>query len=243
MYMKQQCRAKSDTPLCSDADWVSKCPSGCRLQGLILQMENKVHKKLQEVCKTAKMYEDAAEKSMIAMTHNYNSNRRDIVNRYISELKFVEHAEGLARNLTSLQKRSTGLSQQIEELSSKIQKQIEELYRTEVDIDMKLRACHGSCQSVLPFGVDHSSYKGLQTGMEDIDETFNRRTKAAAPPTGIPHIKIQPIDVVPGPSEGYKTIPTVQRELLTQFEDIEQNQLTMEELLEGSEDLSDVELE
>lgn len=239
MYRKQQCQAKLGTPLCLDDDWFSKCPSGCRLQGLISQMENKVERKLREVCKTAQMYEDATENSMTTMTHIYNFNRRVIVNRYMSKLKFVEQAEELARNFTSLQKRSTSVSQQLKKLISKLQKQIEELYRTEVDIDMKLRACRGSCQSVLPFGIDHPDYHILRTHMEDMDKTLNRRPKGPLPPTGIPHIKLQPIDIVPEPAEGYTTIPTVQKELLTQFEDIEQNQIILEELLEGSEDVND----
>lgn len=49
----------------------SKCPSGCRLQGLISQMENKVERKLRKVCKTAEMYEDATEKSMTTMTDSH----------------------------------------------------------------------------------------------------------------------------------------------------------------------------
>ncbi|XP_034533028.1 fibrinogen alpha chain [Notolabrus celidotus] len=101
-YRRSQCRAKSDVPMCSDDDWVSKCPSGCRLQGLISQMESEMEMKLRKVCKMGKMYEDAAESSMKAMTHIYNHNRRAIVNRYMLDLKFVDRAEGLGRNLSSL---------------------------------------------------------------------------------------------------------------------------------------------
>lgn len=49
---------------------------------MISQMESEVERKLKKVCKKAKMCEDAAEKSMMAMTHVYNDNRRVIVNRY-----------------------------------------------------------------------------------------------------------------------------------------------------------------
>ena len=49
-----------------------------------------------------------------------------------SELKFVEQAERLARNLTSLQKRSFRLSRELDELRHNAQKQLEDLYRTEV---------------------------------------------------------------------------------------------------------------
>lgn len=67
--------------------------------------------------------------------------------------------------------------------------------------------------------------------------TLNQRRKAAAPPDDIPHVTLQTVDVGPAPSAEYKTIPTVQRELLTQFEDIGQNQLVLEDLLEDSVDV------
>ncbi|XP_067435728.1 fibrinogen alpha chain [Thunnus thynnus] len=241
-YRRLACRAKSGSPLCSDDDWDFKCPSGCRLQGLILQNENEVEKKLRKVCKTAKMYEDAAEKSMMTMTNIYNYNRRVLVNRHTSDLKFVDHAEGLARNLTSLRKRSASLSLQLKELHGDVQEQIKELYRSEVDIDMKLRACRGSCQSALPFSVDHPSYQTLQTHLDQMDKTMNQKMKSATPPEVIPHIKLQPVDVGMAPSPEYKTIPTVKRELLTEFEDLGQNQVVLEELLEESSDFEYLDL-
>ncbi|XP_056225452.1 fibrinogen alpha chain [Seriola aureovittata] len=200
-------------------------------------MESEVEGKLWKVCKTAKIYEDAADKSMTVMTHIYNSNRRVIVNRYMSELKFVERAEGLAGNLTSLRKRSSSLSQRLKELHGNIQEQIDDLYRAEVDIDMKLRACHGSCRSALPFTVNHPSYEMLQIDMDKINNNLNQRSKGTTHPKDIPRVTLQPVDVGPAPSAEYKTIPTVQRELLTQFEDIGQNQLVLEELLEDSADV------
>ncbi|XP_054912194.1 uncharacterized protein LOC129376627 isoform X2 [Poeciliopsis prolifica] len=90
---------------------VSKCPSGCRLQGLMSQMESDVEKKLHMFCQKSSLYEIALEKSMTEMTHIYNSNRRVMVNRYISELKFVESADKLAKNLGELRQRSRFLAQ------------------------------------------------------------------------------------------------------------------------------------
>ncbi|XP_053199733.1 fibrinogen alpha chain [Scomber japonicus] len=204
-------------------------------------MESELEKKMRKVCKDSKTYEDASEKSMTTMTHIYNSNRKVLVNEYMSELKFVDYAEGLARNLTVLRKRSAKLSQQLKELSGNAQEQIEELYRTEVDIDMKLRACHGSCRSAVPFSVDHSSYQTLQTHMDQVDKTMNQRRKSAKPPVEIPHVKLQPVDIDVAPSAKYKSIPMVRKELLTQFEDIGQNHVVLENLLQEALDLSELE--
>ncbi|XP_034424853.1 fibrinogen alpha chain isoform X2 [Hippoglossus hippoglossus] len=197
-------------------------------------MESDVDRKLWKVCKTGKLYEDAAETSMTAMTQIYNSNRRVIVNRYISELKFVESAEELSRTLTSLRKRSTSLSHQLKELHGDVWKQIEDLYRTEVDIDMTLRACHGSCRSALPFTVDHPSYQTLETDMDQMNKAINQRNKATTPPEDTAHVLMKTV-MRPAPSAEYRSIPAVQRELLTQFEDIGQNELGLEELLDSAD--------
>ncbi|KAK5848095.1 hypothetical protein PBY51_005743 [Eleginops maclovinus] len=225
----RHCRRETHLALCADDDWVSKCPSGCRLQGLISQMESKVERKLSKVCKTAKMHEEATEKSMAAMTRLYNYNRRVLVSSYVSELKLVEQSEGLARNLTSLSKRSSRLSLQLKGLNRDVQKQLVALYRTEVEVDMQLRACSGSCKSVVPFSLEHHSYITLQTDLKHTDKTPNLRRKVASLPKDIPHMKLQPVDEGPVSPE-YKTIPTVQRDLLTQFEDIPQNRVLMEEV-------------
>ncbi|KAK2863378.1 hypothetical protein Q5P01_002911 [Channa striata] len=215
--------------LCSDDDWVSKCPSGCRLQGLISQMESKVERKLWKVCKTAKMYEDAADISMMA-TKTFTTITGELycILPPGSVMKFVDHAEALSRNLTSVRKRSSRLALKLKELRSKVQKQFEDLYRTEVDIDMKLRACRGACKSVLPFKVSHSSYQILQSEIEQMDKTLNQRSNVAVPPQKLPHIKVQSMDGGAAPSIEQKTAPTFQ--LLAQFEDIGQNQLVLEEV-------------
>lgn len=54
--------------------------------------------------------------------------------------------------------------------------------------------------------------------------------KASTPPEDIPRVKLQPVDVGPAPAAEYKTIPTVQRELLTELEDVGQNRVVLEEL-------------
>lgn len=73
--------------------------------------------------------------------------------------------------------------------------------------------------------------------MEQLDGTLMQRNHAAAPHKDVPRVKLQPVDIGPAPSAEYKTIPTVRKELLTQFEDIEQNQILLDRLLD-SEDVN-----
>lgn len=60
----------------------SRCPSGCRLQGHMWQVKSEADRKLRAVCKTAKMVETSAEKSLMALAHVYSSNRRAIVSSH-----------------------------------------------------------------------------------------------------------------------------------------------------------------
>ncbi|KAM9717634.1 uncharacterized protein ACNS7B_021255 [Menidia menidia] len=229
VYGRRRCSRRSRPPLCSDEDWVSRCPSGCRLQALMSRLESDLDRKLRRVCKKAKMLGDASEKQMSAVTRVYNSNRKSIVGRFVSELKFVDRAEGLAGNLTALRGRSAVLSEKLKQLNLRVKLQVDELYRIEVDVDMKLRTCRGSCRSVLPFGPDHQGYRSLSSSLE-----VQQKAGTPLPPGEITRIRLKPVEGIQAPSAEYKAIPVVRRELLTQFEDIGQIQLVIEESPDGN---------
>lgn len=95
-----------------------------------------------------------------------------------------------------------------------------------MDIDIKLRTCAGSCRYTSPFGVDHRSY---QTAMDELNRAVDQRRRAAAPPRRIPRIRLLPAEVGSAPPPDYRTIPAVQRVLLTQFEDFGKNRVVLEE--------------
>ncbi|XP_024866557.1 fibrinogen alpha chain [Kryptolebias marmoratus] len=165
---------------------------------------------------------------MSVMADVYSSRRRVIVSRYVSELKFVERADVLTRNLTFLRKQSAALAQKLNDLSGHVEEQVEELYRTEVDLDMKLRTCRGTCRVALPFSADHHGFESLQTDLKVTAQRVRQKHEAAAPPMKTPQIKLQPSDVGPVPSVEYRTIPAVRTELLNLFEDVGVNQLVLE---------------
>lgn len=84
--MTPPCGSPQAAALCSDDDWVRsqqepflgqhlssqcppfskgwKCPSGCRVQGLILQRDRETNRSLREVCQKVERYEDVLHKSM-----------------------------------------------------------------------------------------------------------------------------------------------------------------------------------
>lgn len=100
----------------------------------------------------------------------------------------------------------------------------------QVDISIKLQACTGSCQAASPLSVNHGSY---QDSMDRLDKAFTNRLAAKAPCQRVPRLKLLTADLNLVPSAEYKTIPIVRRELLTEFEDIEQNQIIPQDFAES----------
>lgn len=59
----------------------SKCPSGCRVQGLILQRDREMNRNLREVCQKAERYEKMVQKSTRWLTDVCTEHLQVMMNR------------------------------------------------------------------------------------------------------------------------------------------------------------------
>ncbi|KAI4891320.1 hypothetical protein NFI96_033522, partial [Prochilodus magdalenae] len=205
----------------------NKCPSGCRLQGLIDKEEEGIYERLSNICDKAERLKGTTSSTMLTSAQFYEAKRKRIVKTYMEELRYAEAAERLHRNLTLLRMKSSQLSSEVHRYHSQILEQITELRRLEVDIDIKLRACKGSCKQTFDHTIDHEAFKA----MEDNMGRFGLLPMNQNPLTMDKKVKLQSV-VRPPVSLSYRKIPLVQAKLLTKFEDIEQNQVVIEELLQ-----------
>lgn len=96
-----------------------------------------------------------------------------------------------------------------------------------VDIDIKIRACKGSCKQTFDHAVDNEAFNAMENKMEQFSLISKRRKSISKNKK----LKLQSIDQ-PTVSRSYQNIPIVHTELLTKFEDIEQHQVILDELLE-----------
>lgn len=96
-----------------------------------------------------------------------------------------------------------------------------------VDIDIKIRVCKGSCKQTFDHAIDNEAYEAMENKMKQFSIISKRRKSFSRHQK----LKLQPIDR-PRVSQTYRKIPIVRTELLTKFEDIEQNQMVLDELLE-----------
>ncbi|KAJ8382699.1 hypothetical protein SKAU_G00034770 [Synaphobranchus kaupii] len=221
------CPADTQPPLCTDDDWDLKCPSGCRVQGHIDTTEERLLDRFGQICDRVKEDRHKAEKTMMWTKQIYGANRKIIVKNYVAEAKYLELMDKLQKNLTSVKRHATELSTKLKAQYVRIQKQIAAIYRTEVDIDMKVRACQGSCKNAEVYNIDKESYRSLEKELHKFHQTSEQ---VKQPARDIGKLKMKPVSDDPPILRSFKKLPFSEQELLTHFEDIEQYELEVENM-------------
>lgn len=161
----------------------------------------------------------------------YHQSRDAIIKGSALQIKFAEDAEALTKKLTLLRKRRGSLEKLVTELKEKVQQQLNELLRSEVEVGMTLRSCLGSCVSARQFPVVLEDIALLQSQTEQT----NSPSHHAMTPPNILEIHTAPIDLGPEPNPVYKTIKMVLSEGLDLFEHLQQPQLLLHERLDSSD--------
>ncbi|XP_015200189.1 fibrinogen alpha chain isoform X2 [Lepisosteus oculatus] len=219
-----RCFPHKDYPLCVDDDWGTKCPSGCRIQGLIHTTETKFFDKFNQICQKIKMNEIKTEASKVITKQTYTTLRKSIVTNYVSSTKYMELTEELQRKLAAMQQRTIALFKKIKAQYDKIEQQMAALYQTEVDIDMKIRSCKGSCEKAFSYSIDQESYDTVKKQLYELDKIFKKEGKPGNGKT----VKMRTITQEAPKYRSYKSIAIVRHEHMTLFEDIELQQLVLE---------------
>ncbi|KAI1883683.1 hypothetical protein AGOR_G00234080 [Albula goreensis] len=155
-----------------------KCPSGCRLQGDIDATEQSILKRFGQICDRAKDAEHQAKNTMLMTKLLYFGNRKIIVKNYVAEGKHLVLMDELQKNLTSVRKRAIELSTKLKAQYNRLQQQIATMYQIEVDIDIKIRACQGSCKIAEVYSIDKESYRSLEKAMHRFQEIFEKKARA-----------------------------------------------------------------
>ncbi|XP_061109054.1 fibrinogen alpha chain [Conger conger] len=221
------CPADSQPPLCTDEDWDIKCPSGCRLQGHIDTTEQSLLDHFGQICGRAKEDRHKAEKTMLWTTQIYGANRKTIVENYVAEAKYLEILDKLQKNLTSLRSHATELSMKMKSQYERIKQQIAAIYRTEVDIDIRIRACQGSCKNAEVYNIDKESYRLLGKELQEFHQISEQGEQLAGDTR---RLKKKPLNDNAPILLSFKRLPFAEQEFLTHYEDIEQYELEVENM-------------
>ncbi|NWV29365.1 FIBA protein, partial [Origma solitaria] len=156
------CQSEKSWPFCADDDWGTKCPSGCRMQGLIDEKDQEYSRRIDKIKKVLSDNESNYKKANQIIEETVNVLKPSLDNAQQLDETYGRLSGELRRRIVTLKQRVVTQVNRIKALQSSIQEQVVEMKRLEVDIDIKIRACKGTCARSFDYKVDKESYDNIQ---------------------------------------------------------------------------------
>ncbi|XP_038611020.1 fibrinogen alpha chain-like [Tachyglossus aculeatus] len=185
-----------DWPFCSDDDWPDKCPSGCRMKGLIDETDQDFTNRISKLRNLLFEYQRSNKDSSSVTREMLELIRGDLVSGNENDNLFGQVSEDLRSRIETLKRKVSDQAQRIINLQSSVRDQLVEMKRLEVDIDIKVRSCKGSCNRAYQYEVDLEFYKQHQKMLEELSKINLLPTRDRQ---NLPILKMRPTkDFLPG---------------------------------------------
>ncbi|NP_001080329.1 fibrinogen alpha chain precursor [Xenopus laevis] len=159
---ESDCKQEKNWPICSDEDWGPKCPSGCRIQGLTDKTDKDFAKRIETIKQKFKDGEISYKSIDVQTKQTYENLKNNLIQAQQSDGKYNQASEDLRKKIEYLKLKVSNQVERIKSLQRNIRDQVVEMKRLEVDIDIKIRACKGSCAKNTDYKVDLDSYNNIQ---------------------------------------------------------------------------------
>ncbi|XP_013927611.1 PREDICTED: fibrinogen alpha chain [Thamnophis sirtalis] len=163
------CKSDKDWPICGDEHWGIKCPSGCRMQGLIDEANQDFQNRIENIKRALSDNQNSYKSSNNLKQEIFNYLERYLPSEQELNKNYGQISDDLRRRLVTLKQRVADKVERIKTLQNSIHNQVGELKRLEVDIDIKIRACKGSCAHVFNYNVDTESYTNIQKQLVQVN--------------------------------------------------------------------------
>ncbi|KAK6291664.1 hypothetical protein J4Q44_G00374490 [Coregonus suidteri] len=168
-YKADKCATERNWPFCSDDDWGPKCPSGCRIQGLLDKADHSLLKKIEKIRKLLDQSRAKHRSADQASKQTYDYLKEKLTSNAGNDNSFYDLAERLRQRIVDIKIKIDRQLRILNALKTSIKDQVIEMQRLEVDIDIKLRSCKGSCKGYAEFSVDKESYMALDKQIDQLE--------------------------------------------------------------------------
>ncbi|NXH14654.1 FIBA protein, partial [Bucco capensis] len=224
-HMSQSsCHYEKNWPICADDDWGTKCPSGCIMQGLIDETDQDYSHRIEKIKQLLAENQNNYKKSNRIIVETVNVVKPNLDSAQQLDETYSHVSSELRRRIVTLKQRVITQVNRIKALQSSIQDQVVEMKRLEVDIDIKIRACKGTCARSFDYQVDKESYDNIQkqlTQANSIDLHPELQT------TTLSTLKMRPLKDSNVP-EHFKHKPLPEMQALNVINNIRQMQAVLE---------------
>ncbi|XP_046946375.1 fibrinogen alpha chain [Lynx rufus] len=159
---------ETDWPFCSDEDWNYKCPSGCRMKGLIDEVNQDFTNRINKLQNSLFDYQKNNKDSSLLTGNVMELVRGDFATGNNNDNTFSQVSEDLRSRIAILKRKVLEQVQHIQLLQKNVRDQLIDMKRLEVDIDIKIRSCQGSCSRALERRTDLKYYEDQQKQLEQV---------------------------------------------------------------------------
>ncbi|GAA6111863.1 fibrinogen alpha chain [Tachysurus ichikawai] len=168
-FKADKCATEKEWPFCTDDEWGRKCPSGCRVQGLLDQTNHEILKKIEKIRNLLDEGKKLHRSTDVESKNTYNYLRERLVSSTGNDNRYSSLAEQLRQRIVELKIKIDQQLRMLEDVKAQIKTQFLSIQRLEVDIDIKLRSCKGSCASSVSFTLEKGSYETLEKQLDRLD--------------------------------------------------------------------------
>ncbi|XP_017292488.1 fibrinogen alpha chain [Kryptolebias marmoratus] len=164
-----KCATQREWPFCVDDDWNSKCPSGCRIQGLMDKNDHELLKKIEKIRNLLDQNKAKHRSTDQVSRQTYDYLREKLTIDSGNDNNYYDLAQNLRQRITDMKIRIDRQMKVLSALKDRIKDQVNVMQRLETDIDIKLRSCKGSCGGHTEYEVDRESYESLDKQVQQLE--------------------------------------------------------------------------
>ncbi|XP_062311884.1 fibrinogen alpha chain [Osmerus eperlanus] len=179
-YKADKCATEKEWPFCYDSDWGPKCPSGCRIQGLLDKSDVDLLKKIEKIRKLLSENQGKYRSTEQASQQTYDYLREKLVTNSGDDNNYYDVVERLRQRIVDLKIKIDRQLTLLNTLKSSVREQVVAMQRLEVDIDIKLRSCKGSCKGYVQYKLDNEGYAGLEKQLDALSVQEVRRVETVS---------------------------------------------------------------
>ncbi|XP_069782770.1 fibrinogen alpha chain-like isoform X2 [Narcine bancroftii] len=153
---------------CTDDDWGPKCPSGCRLEGLVRVKNLQNNERAQEIGRMLEDYSRMFGSTQITLTEAVNSIRQSLDRLGNFGHTYYQLVDCMNSRFTTLQNRINFQNLKLRLLQKRILEQFRSIKMLEVDIDIKMQSCKGSCIQSVIYNIDHEHNAQMEKSLNSL---------------------------------------------------------------------------
>ncbi|XP_078263530.1 uncharacterized protein LOC144597802 [Rhinoraja longicauda] len=178
---RSSCSQEKKWAICTDEDMGTKCPSGCRTQGLIDVQNHQNDDRVQGIRERLESYSKSFRNTHTTVTEAVNRMRQSLEGDGRFGDTYYQQVDHLNTRLIILQNRINEQIHRINLLRDSILKQYKDITRLEVDIDIKIRACKGSCKKSFVYHIDGEHNARLEKHFQSLTSLTIERIQYRKP--------------------------------------------------------------